>query len=193
MTAAHPKEAALLSHYDNKMKYYSPASEPDRSVIMKAAGAPTTGDMLDVGCGDGRASGWSHEHGMGYVGIDYSSKRIEHAKKIQAKKGHRGLVLAHGDLYEALPQLNAGGFTLIWCCELLEHLEEPAVIWDEMRRLVAPGGMILCTCPVDMPYSAHLQVWKEDEEISDLFAPSRLWHHETKTRDHFVFVWDEPE
>jgi len=149
--------------------------------------------MLDVGCGDGRASAWCHTYGMGYLGIDYSPKRIEFARELQNSNGHTNLLFFHGDLYAALPELKKSAYGFIWCAELLEHLEEPKVIWDEMQRLVAPGGMILCTCPVDMPYSAHLQVWKTDDEINELFAPSRLWHHETATRDHFCFTWDEPE
>lgn len=183
----HPREAELLPHYDNKLDYYSPASEPDLSKILEVAGAPTSGVMLDVGCGDGRASQYATERGMGYMGVDYSSKRIEQAIKLYGETDLRKFIV--GDLYETLPVFTEGDrFSLIWCCELLEHLEEPERIWELMKQLVTPGGRVVCTCPVNMPYVAHLQVYEDNDAITRAFAPDLLFHHMTH-RDHFVFTW----
>lgn len=193
MPKEHLKEKELLENYDRKLKYYSPANEKDLARIMLTVEAPVSGCMLDVGCGDGRAFQYAHRHGMQYTGIDYSSRRIELAREtwgqLKANDHNRPTFLV-GDLYEALPSINPG-FDLVWCCELLEHLEEPQVIWEEMRRLCT--GMVVCTVPVDMPHENHLQVYKNDSAIIKAFPGiTDLTHIQCRTpgghqRDHFLF------
>lgn len=184
----HAKEQELIAFYDGKLDYYSPASQAELQRIATLVGAPTTGKMLDVGCGDGRACFYAITHGMRYTGVDYSAERIKKARKEFGWDPE----LIVGDVYEVL-EGSLPHYDFIWCCELLEHLEEPARIWLAMQELC--NGMVVCTVPVDMPYHAHLQVFEDDAAIRATFSDiTSLQHVACRTpggnmRDHFVFTW----
>jgi len=187
-----PKEAELQSYYDGKLNYYSPAG-PDLERLMALADAPESGAMLDVGCGDGRASEYATRRGMEYCGIDYSAQRIFKAREKYGhpEEGDRPAFWA-ADLYDALPSVNPG-YELIWCCELLEHLEYPEKIWEEMKRLCL--GVVVATCPVNMPYHAHLQVFENEEQLHEKFSDiDRIQRVHCQTlqrnlREHFLFTY----
>ena len=192
--ATRAKERELLPHYDNKLQYYSPSDGPDLFAIMELADAPTHGHMIDIGCGDGRAYEYAAAHGMDYTGVDYSPRRISLARELygqmHTKERRPGFLC--GDLYEALPHIHHG-HELAFCCEVLEHLEEPELIWEQMQRLVRQpkgrNGLVVCTCPVNMPYKAHLQVYRTDADIKAAFKPSFIRRYRTVKREHFVFGW----
>jgi 2-polyprenyl-3-methyl-5-hydroxy-6-metoxy-1,4-benzoquinol methylase len=38
-------------------------------------------------------------------------------------------------------------FDLIWCSEVIEHLEDPAFAMTELRRVTKPGGTLVLTTP----------------------------------------------
>ena len=38
-------------------------------------------------------------------------------------------------------------FDLIWCSEVIEHLEDPAFALSELRRVTKPGGTLVLTTP----------------------------------------------
>lgn len=190
-----PREQALKSYYDNKLSYYSPANLADMIRIMALVGPPTpaSGHLLDVGCGDGRAAEWAKTFGYRYTGIDYSEARIAKAREYFGDQIEQQWVA--GDLYETLPLLSPG-YEFIWCCELLEHLEQPEIIWAEMQRLCS--GMVVCTCPVNMPYKSHLQVFKNDVDLHVKFPGiTNIYRVHCQTpggnlREHFVFTYEAP-
>jgi ubiquinone/menaquinone biosynthesis C-methylase UbiE len=185
------KEQALIPNYDAKLDYYSPANDRELPKIMQLVGAPMSGNMLDVGCGDGRASEWGS---MTYLGIDYSGERIKHAKVLYPDQEFK-----QGDLYEELPKLPKETYDLVWCCELLEHLEEPAIIWEEMKRLCS--RMVVCTVPVNMPHKNHLQLFKTESDLSIFDKQGEIEeihrvHCRTqggRQREHFVFTFERTE
>lgn len=148
--------------------------------------------MLDVGCGDGRAYG-ALKGRFKYVGVDYSEQRVLLAR--QCFEGDDNARFIARDLYDELPHLDSESFELVWCCELLEHLENPEEIWDLMKVLCKPGGKVVCTCPVNMPHEAHLHVWKDAAELQQAFPDIKeLRYVSCKTpgghwRRHFVFTW----
>ena len=187
------REQELIKHYDGKLEYYSPAGD-DLEDIMDQVMAPNTkgGRMLDIGCGDGRACVYAVKNEMKYVGVDYSEARI---KKAQETYPSELCTFLHADIYEWLPTLNKQ-FDLIFCCELLEHLEKPEVIWEHMKRLCGPAGVVVCTCPVNMPHKAHLQVIKNPTELRerfpDIYELSFISCRTPggKQRKHFLFTYE---
>lgn len=192
------QEQNLRAYYDKKLEYYSPASRESLFAIMKLVRAPTTGHMLDVGCGDGRACEYAHEHDMEYTGVDYSLSRIQLARQ-NYPRGHndesRLTAFHHSDVYESLQNTNPG-YSLIWCCEVLEHLADPVVVWNQMLRI---SPFVVCTVPVDMPHKAHLQVWKTAKSLrSDFRLISAIDTVACRTpggmmRKHFVMTHDRRE
>lgn len=193
------REQELKAYYDNKLTYYSPANFKDMTRIMSLVGVPRCihHRMLDVGCGDGRALDWAYTHGFLYTGIDYSQARITKAHKSYSDYGDQDFPLwIAGDLYEILPLMKSD-YELIWCCELLEHLEQPELVWAEMKRLCT--GKVVCTCPVNMPYKSHLQVFKDDADLHAMFPDITRIHRihcatpGGKQREHFVFTYEVPQ
>lgn len=51
----------------------------------------------------------------------------------------------HGSA-DALPYADAS-FDLVTCQTLLIHVSNPSAVLDEMRRVLAPGGLLLCVEP----------------------------------------------
>lgn len=190
----HKLERALIKHYDANLTYYSPASDTIFD-IMKKVSAPVEGSMLDVGCGDGRAYMYAKRNEMSYVGVDYSQNRISKAQDTyfaMLQEDEIRPVFRHTDVYEALPNTNPG-YELVICFELLEHLEEPEVIWAEMKRIATQ--LVVCTCPVNMPHKAHLQVFVDEAALRDKFTDItsvtriKCKTHGGKMREHFLFTY----
>lgn len=60
-----------------------------------------------------------------------------------------------GDLQRA-PQVPDGSFDTIICTHVLCSIPRPWLAVEEMRRILAPGGVVLCTNPVILQnYSPH--------------------------------------
>jgi 2-polyprenyl-3-methyl-5-hydroxy-6-metoxy-1,4-benzoquinol methylase len=50
------------------------------------------------------------------------------------------------DANQRLP-FGDGEFDLIWCSEVIEHLQDPAFALSELRRVTKPGGLLVLTTP----------------------------------------------
>jgi len=92
--------------------------------------------VLEVGCGEGFISGYLSEQfpGIAFTGVDLSATDVERARRLFPRFDAR-----QGSAYDlsALP----GGYDLIICAEVLEHLDTPLRALDQMiaqrpRRLL---------------------------------------------------------
>lgn len=163
-------ERALVKHYDKHPSYYTLSTEPHLSAILEQAGA--AGSMLDIGCGTGGAADWAQGN---YLGIDCSPNRIYIAR---TKRPRKRFVV--GDVYDTDFE---SGWDVAWCSEVLEHLWDCRTVWDKM---LASANLVVATVPVDLPYKAHLQVFKEERDVAEVFRPDRVWRYQAK-QEHFVF------
>lgn len=86
--------------------------------------------ILDAGCGEGFTLARLQKEGIGkhLEGIDYSLNAI-----ILGKKNYPFLSLKQGDIYN-LPYRN-NSFDLVICSEVLEHLEHPKKVLEEIVRV----------------------------------------------------------
>lgn len=50
------------------------------------------------------------------------------------------------DANQPLP-FDSESFDLIWCSEVIEHLQDPAFVMSELRRVTKPGGTLVLTTP----------------------------------------------
>lgn len=119
-----------------------------------------TGPSLDVGCGD---ASMLTRLGIGpVIGLDIAHDRLiafAHAAQRTATDD----VALHADATR-LP-LREGSVGLAFCCGLLHHLPDAAVLQtlDEMTRVLAPGGRIvvfdavLPECPAFRPLAAAIR------------------------------------
>ncbi|MCC6145377.1 MAG: class I SAM-dependent methyltransferase [Candidatus Hydrogenedentes bacterium] len=98
--------------------------------------------LADLGCGPGdiccriRAArpGWR------VVGVDAAHAMLAIASE-NAKARAAGVVYVESDA-KALP-LRAGAFTIICSNSILHHLSAPLDFWREVRRIAAPGAVVL--------------------------------------------------
>jgi 2-polyprenyl-3-methyl-5-hydroxy-6-metoxy-1,4-benzoquinol methylase len=95
--------------------------------------------ILDVGCGSGEISAHLAALGHRLSGIDISPTAINK----YSGRGFRGMV---GDLEKGIPAA-PGAFDLIWCSEVIEHLQHPEFLLSECRRLLKPQGQLILSTP----------------------------------------------
>lgn len=98
--------------------------------------------VLDAGCGTAYGSEILAEAGATeVVGIDIDSDLIAEAKDSVST----AVSLVAGDACE-LPFEDAS-FDLVVCFEVIEHVDDPGAILDELRRVVRPGGVVAVSSP----------------------------------------------
>lgn len=94
--------------------------------------------VLDVGCGGGILAEAMAQAGAQVTGIDLSEASLNVAKLHLLESGVRvdyRLMAA-----EALAEAEPGGYDVVTCMEMLEHVPEPQSIVNACARLVKPGG-----------------------------------------------------
>ena len=105
---------------------------------------PPESKLLDVGCG----TGWLGAHFSDYAGIDASPSAVEAAQE-------RGLNVQAGDLADPLPFADES-FDAAMLKDILEHVDDPAALVREVRRVLMPGGRVFASSP-----DAQRWVWDD--------------------------------
>ncbi len=101
--------------------------------------APLGGrDALDVGCGGGILAEAMARRGARVAGIDLADKplRVAQLHLLESRLEVR-YELASAEDYAAT---HAGGFDVVTCMEMLEHVPDPASAVAACARLLRPGG-----------------------------------------------------
>lgn len=106
-----------------------------------------TNRFLDVGCGAGTLLKAALNENWETVGVEVSSSSVEFLKKEKIE-------VFHGELSAA--NFPADSFDVVAAIEILEHIEEPRKILDEIYRILRPGGLLWATTPHGRGASARL-------------------------------------
>jgi SAM-dependent methyltransferase len=98
--------------------------------------------ILDVGCGDGVATGMvarfdARNH---VVGVDWSTRAVRHA-------GEHGFHVISGGVEEPGLPIAAGTIDVVIMSELIEHLVDTDAALAEAWRVLRPGGALLLSTP----------------------------------------------
>lgn len=131
------------------------------------------GSVLDVGCGLGRY--FSAFKGNAIYGTELSTKCIDRLKTeytaAQIIQWFAGNQLPYSDNF----------FGLVWCGELLEHVENPSQVVEEIYRVLKPGSMALFTTPAGNHHECPEHLWFFDKkDIEDIFGK---YYHESGLSD----------
>ncbi len=110
---------------------------------------PAEGLCLDLGCGTGAVMGQAGPR-LRVIGLDLSPEFCRRA----AAAGERALC---GDLAEGLP-FRTACFDWAVCSDAFEHLVDPLGLAREIRRVLRPGGRLLCHVPNEFSYKSLLQI-----------------------------------
>lgn len=131
------------------------------------------GSLLDVGCGEGFVLKFFEQIGWQVEGIDYSRAGVQ---QINPDYAHH---VEQGDVFELLEaRISAKKqHDLVWLGNVLEHVLDPVSLLQSLRRLVAPGGLLVVTVPNDG--SAYQEALYSTGAI-----PDRFW---IATPDHMSY------
>ena len=94
--------------------------------------------VLDVGCGGGILAEAMAAHGATVLGVDLAPALVDTAR---AHAQQNGVSVAYRVASaEQLAAEAPGGFDLVTCMEMLEHVPDPAATMAALAALVRPGG-----------------------------------------------------
>ena len=119
--------------------------------------------VLDVGCGTGRYLGFlkaEEIHGV----------EISPAGVAQAQKDYPQAIVTVADVVAAPIPYPDNHFDVVYCGEVIEHVEDPAKLIEELRRVCVVGGTVVVNTPYEdsIPADAHLWFFYHQDMV-DLF------------------------
>ena len=141
-------------HYTRSPWYYIWTVLTDRII-----GGEPAAKVLDIGCGSGQMAQMLFDHGVrDYVGFDFSSKRIERAKKTVPDFRFEVANAYETDLYRQAE------YDTVVCTEFLEHVDEDLMVIDR----IPPGKRFLGTVP-DFGGGSHVRFFTSAEAVEDRY------------------------
>lgn len=102
-----------------------------------------SGRALEVGFGAGVYLPSLAEGYREAVGADLDQAHLDHAQPLQAR--YPNLRLVADDITAS--RLPSASFDLVLCSEVLEHIPNTAQVIAGLRRLLAPGGILILSTP----------------------------------------------
>jgi O-antigen biosynthesis protein len=102
--------------------------------------------VLDLGCGEGYGSALLARTADSIVGIDIDEQAVHHAR---GKYSGDNIRFAAGSI-TAIPLSRR--FDVIVCFEVLEHINEHDQLLSEVKRLLAPDGLLIISTPNKSEY-----------------------------------------
>jgi ArsR family transcriptional regulator len=115
-----------------------------------------TGDVADLGCGEGylaiEMAHWAHR----VVAIDRSADVLAGARDLAKRRRIKNITWKRGEL-EKLP-VDDGSMDMALLSQALHHAEDPQRALAEAHRILRPGGRVLV-----LDLRAHDQVWVKEK------------------------------
>lgn len=134
------KFEALASRWWDKTSEFKPLHDinPLRANYIDMRSPVAQRKVLDVGCGGGILAEALAHRGAEVTGIDMGEAPLAvarlHALETGAQVDYRCITA------EGLAEQQAGGFDIVTCLEMLEHVPDPGSVVNACAQLVKPGG-----------------------------------------------------
>lgn len=100
-----------------------------------------SGDVLEVGCGEGRGVGLLMQHSKSFTAVD----KIETLIQTLAKKYPTGRFASMN--IPPLRELADNAYDSIVSFQVIEHIQDDVLFLKEIHRVLKPGGIALLTTP----------------------------------------------
>ena len=131
--------------------------EKERLAITRILGKEA-GDLLEVGCGDGRMTGWLRDLSSSILALDPEAGSLA----LAADRHPDGVRFLAGS-GEALPVKGEKFDTVVFSLSL--HHQEPSRALAEARRVIRGKGRILVIEPgVSSPFNRLFRIVKDEDE-----------------------------
>jgi 2-polyprenyl-6-hydroxyphenyl methylase / 3-demethylubiquinone-9 3-methyltransferase len=111
-----------------------------RTMVETLGIDPAGAAVLDVGCGGGLLAEEFARLGCRVTGVDPSSASLETAQG-HARDG--GLDIAYVQGCGEAMQFDDAAFDVVYCCDVLEHVDDVGKTVAEIARVLKPGGAFL--------------------------------------------------
>jgi SAM-dependent methyltransferase len=128
----------------------------DQTILQWCADAlrdsPAPRRHLDVGCAYGNMIFMLHAAvddvaDVEFVGVDLDDEALEYASAFAERvPGYANCSFQPGDVTGGLP-FDDGWFSSVSIADVIEHLESPAAVLAELRRVTRPGGIVVVATP----------------------------------------------
>jgi 2-polyprenyl-3-methyl-5-hydroxy-6-metoxy-1,4-benzoquinol methylase len=152
-----PTAAALAAYYNDKYYggdrgQYAHAYTDEELEHKRLAPAEAEhvwgrapGRLLEVGFGEGFFLDWFATRGWRVEGVDFTDAGL------RAFFPHLIDKVTVGDAFALLDAVIARGevYDLVVCNNVVEHVLDPQVLLQQLRRIVAPGGLLRLAAPND--------------------------------------------
>lgn len=121
------------------------------------------GKFLDVGCGVGLCLQMAEEAGYEPWGVEINVRSATYAREVLGRR------VLNSDL--AAAAFPADSFSVVLLSHVLEHLAAPEAVFKEIRRILAPDGVVI----VDVPNMDGLQARLLKERWSGWAPEMHVW------------------
>jgi len=115
--------------------------------VQKTPVRPSSGPALDVGCSVGLLVEELLRIGFAAEGVELETHAVELATS-------RGLRVRQGVVDETY---ETDKYALVTMSHVLEHIQEPLMALEEIRRILAPGGVLVLSQPRYLGWVPSLQ------------------------------------
>lgn len=100
---------------------------------------------LDLGCGDGLLLNLLQRYFSHIIGVDLEQEGLLLAHQQLRRLPLQRFTLLHASGYH-LPLANQS-VDFVVALELIEHLDQPSLFIEEVKRVIRPRGLFVCTTP----------------------------------------------
>jgi SAM-dependent methyltransferase len=104
--------------------------------------------VLDLGSGDGAFTYALYRRGAVCTGVEPDEVGRSIAEAMFQKNG------AAATFVDSITQVPTGTQDLVVCCEVIEHVHDPAHLLDQAKRVLKPNGRIILSTPVRLTQAA---------------------------------------
>lgn len=140
---------------------------------------PDSPAVLEIGPGHGLLAALLFEHrpDATYVGVDISASSLEYTGNALRAAGvdPARRTLVHGDATsDQVTEELVGPFDAIVCCEVLEHVDQPEIILDAIRRRLRPDGLAFISTVANLEAVDHVYLYNDLAHIRSMVAACNL-------------------
>jgi len=131
--------------------------------------------ILDAGCGSGASSlHLAHRYPYSqFVGIDSNMNRVEEAKTDQKILGIKNVRFVLADLMDPLGKVE---YDIIFCIDVLEHIENDELAIKNLCSVLKLGGSLLIHIPLlnQKRHFGYFENWVQDDHVRNGYDEQHL-------------------